>query len=119
MDKEKIRKALDAFENDEFTTAKEIISSEIQDKRDEFLQKKLELKESINEAGSYKLEKTATARALKSLDAILKATKDKKGEAQEIFNMASSMKKAYDKNKGFSKGQAEWIYKTSDAMFNK
>lgn len=120
MDKEQIKKALDAFENDEFTTAKEIIGAEIQNKRNEFLKDKLELKESIDEAAkSYTLEKTATQRALKSLQAILKATKNKDGEAGEIFSMALDMKKSYDKNKGFSKGQAEWIYKTSNAMFNK
>jgi len=43
MNKEQIRKALDHFENDEYTDAKEIIQQEIRQSRDEFLAGKLEL----------------------------------------------------------------------------
>jgi hypothetical protein len=43
MDKEKIKKALDNFENDKFVDAKEIIAQEIKDKRNEFLKNKLGL----------------------------------------------------------------------------
>lgn len=49
MDKEKIKKALDHFENDEFTDAKNIISSEIRKKRNDWMKDKLDLKESLNE----------------------------------------------------------------------
>lgn len=48
MDREKIRKALDHFENDEFVDAKEIIQQEIQGKRDVFLKDKLGLATDIN-----------------------------------------------------------------------
>jgi hypothetical protein len=48
MDKEKIKKALDHFENDEFVDAKDIISQEIAGKRDEFIKDKLGLANDIN-----------------------------------------------------------------------
>jgi hypothetical protein len=48
MDKEKIKKALDHFENDQFVDAKDIISQEIKDHRDKFVQDKLGLKNEIN-----------------------------------------------------------------------
>ena len=48
MDKEKIKKALDHFENDEFVDAKDIISQEISGKRDEFIKDKLGLSNDIN-----------------------------------------------------------------------
>ena len=43
MDKKAIRKALDHFENDEFVDAKDIITKEVQGKRDVFLKDKLGL----------------------------------------------------------------------------
>lgn len=48
MDKEQIKKAIDNFEKDKFTDAKEIIAKEIADKRDEFLKDKLDLSNDIN-----------------------------------------------------------------------
>lgn len=56
----------------------------------------------------------ATANALGTLKAIIGSTKEKGGD---IHKMALGMKKSYDKNKGFSKDQASWIYKTSKSMF--
>lgn len=48
MDKELIRKALDSFEDDKYTDAKEMIQKEIQKKRDAFIKNKLELSQDIN-----------------------------------------------------------------------
>ena len=50
MDQEKVRKALDHFENDEFVDAKEILSQEIQSNRDAHLKNKLGLKGDFNPA---------------------------------------------------------------------
>jgi hypothetical protein len=49
MDKEQIRKALDHFENDKYSDAKDIISSEIAKKRDAFIKDKLGLENEINQ----------------------------------------------------------------------
>ena len=43
MDQEAIKKALDNFENDKFSDAKETLQKEIQNRRDEFLNDKLGL----------------------------------------------------------------------------
>ncbi len=56
----------------------------------------------------------ATADAKKTLDAIIGSTKKDGGD---VYKMAMGMKKSYEKNKGFSKDQASWIYKMSKAMF--
>jgi len=61
-----------------------------------------------------KMNEDATADAKKTLDAIIGATKDDGGD---VHKMAMGMKKSYEKNKGFSKDQANWIYKTSKALF--
>ena len=53
INKEKIRKALDHFENDQFTDAKDILSKEIKTSRDDFLKSKLDLKKGINEETEY------------------------------------------------------------------
>ncbi len=50
MDKDKIKKALDHFENDEFVDAKDIIKQEIAAKRDSFIKDKLGLSNDINPA---------------------------------------------------------------------
>ena len=50
MDRAKIRKALDHFENDQYVDAKEIIQQEIAGKRDIFLKDKLGLQIDINPA---------------------------------------------------------------------
>jgi hypothetical protein len=63
------------------------------------------------------LDEDSTADAKKTLDAIVGALKNDKDN--EIYKMAMGMKKSYEKNKGFSKDQADWIYKTSKAMFKK
>ena len=51
MDKEKIKDALDKFENDEFVDAKEILTKEIRDTKDKYLKDKLSLKNDINTDG--------------------------------------------------------------------
>lgn len=61
------------------------------------------------------IDEDATADAKKTLDAILGALKGQ--EKNDVYKMAMGMKKSYEKNKGFSKDQANWIYKTSKAMF--
>ena len=48
MDREKIRKALDHFENDEYVDAKDIIAKEIAGTRDVFLKDKLGLQNDFN-----------------------------------------------------------------------
>ena len=48
MDNEQIKKALDNFENDKFTDAKDVLSKVISDKRDSYLKDKLGLKNDIN-----------------------------------------------------------------------
>jgi hypothetical protein len=53
INKEQIRKALDHFENDEFTDAKDILSKEVASSRDEFLKDKLDLKKDVNEETEY------------------------------------------------------------------
>jgi hypothetical protein len=45
MDKEQIRKALDHFENDEYTDAEEILSQEIRDAKEKFIEDKIGLEE--------------------------------------------------------------------------
>lgn len=47
IDTEKVKKALDKFEEDDFVSADEILRKEIKDKRDEFLKDKLELKKDL------------------------------------------------------------------------
>ena len=43
MNKENIKMALDAFEEDNFISAKEIITKEIKDAKDEYLSKELNM----------------------------------------------------------------------------
>jgi hypothetical protein len=64
----------------------------------------------------YMLDEDSTEDAKKTLDAIVGATKEKGGD---IHKMAVGMKKSYEKNKGFSKDQAKWIYNTSQMLFKK
>lgn len=59
----------------------------------------------------------STEDAAKSLSAIINALKDDK--ENEILKMAKDMKAYYDKEGSFSPKQAEWIYKTSKAIFKK
>ena len=63
----------------------------------------------------YMLAEDATEDAKKTLDAIIGSLKDDTGN--EVYKMAVSVKKSYEKNKGFSKDQAKWIYNTSKSMF--
>lgn len=56
MDKEKIKKAIDHFQNDEYTDAKEIISKEIETKKNEYLKDKLGLKTDLNDTKTNKEE---------------------------------------------------------------
>lgn len=68
----------------------------------------------VLDQNSY-LNEDATADAKGTLDAIVGATKkDKDGD---IHKMAQGFLKSYGKNKGFSKDQANWIYKTSQMLF--
>lgn len=64
----------------------------------------------------YMLDEDSTEDALKTLKAIIGSTKDSGGD---INKMANGMMKSYKKNKGFSKDQAQWIYKTSKGIFKK
>ena len=108
MDKEKVKEILDNFENDNFVDAKEILSQEIKVKIDKHI---------YNKTGVDLSEGDSTKNALGTLKAILNATKDDKNN--DIFKMATGMKKYYDKEKSFSPDQAKWIWKTSVAMFKK
>lgn len=47
MDKEKIKKAMDHFENDEFTKAKDILKKEIHQRKNDWLKDKLDLKNDV------------------------------------------------------------------------
>lgn len=47
IDKEKIKKALDSFENDKFMDAKDVLSKEIKAAKYDYLEKKLGLNEPI------------------------------------------------------------------------
>jgi len=49
MDQEAIKKALDSFENDKFSDAKDILTREIRGRRDEFLNDKLGLAKQFEE----------------------------------------------------------------------
>ena len=57
MDNDKIKKALDHFENDEFVDAKEILTKEIKSKRDEFVKDKVGLKDDISTTEKKKDDK--------------------------------------------------------------
>lgn len=50
IDTEKIKKALNHFENDEYVEAKDILSKEISNYKDEWLKDKLELKDNKKES---------------------------------------------------------------------
>lgn len=58
------------------------------------------------------------ANALGSLKAIIGAL-EKGDKGNDILKMAKGIKKHFDKEKSFSPDQAEWIWKTSTAMFKK
>ena len=57
MDNDKIKKALDHFEYDEFVDAKEILTKEIKSKRDEFVKDKVGLKDDISTTEKKKDDK--------------------------------------------------------------
>ena len=48
MDKDKIRKAIDSFEEDKFSDSKDILSGEIRNTRDTYIKDKLGLEKDIN-----------------------------------------------------------------------
>jgi hypothetical protein len=56
------------------------------------------------------LDEGAAEDAAKTLDAIIASSGD------EIKKVAQSMKKSYQKNGGFSRKQAQWIYNTWQAI---
>jgi len=47
IDMEKIKKALDHFENDEFVDSKEVLQKEIKKAKNDFLKNKLDLKNDV------------------------------------------------------------------------
>jgi len=57
------------------------------------------------------LDEDSTADALGTLKAILKSSDG------DVKKMAEGMMKSYEKNKGFSQKQAQWIYNTSKSIF--
>lgn len=69
------------------------------------------------------LDEGAAEKAYGTLKAIIGALEkkmtDKKKEYKEggAYKLAIDIKNFYDKEKFFSKGQAQWIYKMSTAMF--
>jgi hypothetical protein len=58
MDKEKIRKALDHFENDEYVESKEILQQEIQTKVNSHFEDKLDLQGKLNPPVEKEEDKT-------------------------------------------------------------
>lgn len=48
MDKDKIKQALDSFENDNYTDSRDILSKEIRKAKNDFLKDKLGLKNEID-----------------------------------------------------------------------
>jgi hypothetical protein len=76
-----------------------------------------EINEKILSAYDKMLLEDATKKAHGTLKAIMNMFKDK--EDNEIYKMAKGMEKSYEKNKGFSKDQAKWIYNTAKALFKK
>ena len=54
MDQEKIKKALDHFENDEFVDAKEVLSQEIKGSVETHLKDKIGLQQDLNPAPAKK-----------------------------------------------------------------
>ena len=74
MDKEAIKKALDSFENDKFSDAKDILQKEIRTRRDEWLEEKLGLDEQSDESDDDMSDEEGDADTKK---------KKKKGEDDE------------------------------------
>lgn len=60
IDKKIVRKALDHFEEDDFVSAKEVIKPEIKKAKEDFLLKKLELKDPITNPPAVKKEDDKT-----------------------------------------------------------
>jgi hypothetical protein len=58
MDQDKVKKALDHFENDEYVDAKEILTKEIKGNVDSHLKDKLGLKADLNPAPEKKEDDT-------------------------------------------------------------
>lgn len=56
IDKKIVRKALDHFEEDDFVSAKEVLKPEIKKSKEDFLLKKLELKDPITNPPKIKKE---------------------------------------------------------------
>jgi len=57
IDKKIVRKALDHFEEDDFVSAKEILKPEVKKAKEDFLVKKLELKDPITNPPKVETEK--------------------------------------------------------------
>ena len=113
MDKEQIRKALDHFENDEFTDAKEILQQEISQAKGEWLTDKLKL-ETVDE--STELDEGSTEDAAGALKAIIGSLEKGDGD-NDMLKMAKGIMDYYKKNKSFAPDQAKWIANTSKTLF--
>jgi hypothetical protein len=110
MDTEKIRKALDHFENDEFTDAQEILKREIADAKVDWIKDKTGI--------DLKVDEGSTEDAAGALKAIIGTLKKGEGkENAEMLKMANGIMDYYKKEKSFAPKQAEWIANTSKALF--
>lgn len=80
----------------------------------------LETDLSMSDAQEIIAEKTSTEKAYETLQAIMGALeKQKNYKDNDVYKMARDIYDYYTKNDSFSPKQAEWIWKTSDALFNK
>lgn len=73
----------------------------------------------LNEDATEKAYKTLQA-IISSLENSIKKRKEKKSDVYKengAYKMAVDINKFYNKNKSFSKDQAQWIYKMSQALF--
>jgi hypothetical protein len=66
IDKKVVRKALDHFEEDDFVSAKEVLKPEIKKAKEDFLLKKLELKDPITNPPEMKTEGDARGGGIKA-----------------------------------------------------
>lgn len=78
----------------------------------------MRLKDYLVENGVF--SESSTDDAKETLQAIIAtAEKSDSDSSQEILKMAKEIMDYYKNEGSFSPGQANWIYKTSQAMFNK
>ena len=133
MDKEQIRKALDHFEKDEFTDAKEILQQEISTAAAAHLGNKLGLQEfghdkddddkdddkkkkKKNDDDDEDLDEGSTEDAAGALKAIIGSLK-KGDKDNDMLKMANGIMDYYKKEKSFAPKHAQWIFNTSKSLF--